>query len=62
MSNSEESHGGFWVQRGFGVVREGMAADMVTVRGDLLSDLDLFTDPDNLRLVVKGGRVAKDIR
>ena len=45
-----------------GVVREGMAADMVAVGGDPLSDLDLFTDPDNVRLVVKGGRVVKDIR
>lgn len=52
----------FRLENTVGVVREGMAADMVAIAGDPLTDLDLFTDPGNVRMVIKGGRVVKDIR
>ncbi len=52
----------FQLEHRIGIVKEGMEADMVAVSGDPLTDLDLFTDPSNVRLVVKAGRVVKDTR
>ena len=52
----------FQLEDTIGIVREGMEADMVAVSGDPLTDLELFTDPSNVRLVVKAGRVVRDTR
>ena len=52
----------FRMEDRIGAVREGMAADMVAVDGDPLSDLGLFSDPERVRVVVKGGRVVRDTR
>ncbi len=52
----------FQLEDRIGVVREGMEADLVAVSGDPLTDLDLFTDPANISLVVKAGKVVRDTR
>ena len=52
----------FRLERRIGAVKPGMEADLVAVSGDPLTDLDLFTDPSNVRLVVKAGRVVRDTR
>ncbi len=45
-----------------GQVRVGMQADLVAWQEDPLEDAKLFADPEMAALVVKGGRVVKDIR
>jgi imidazolonepropionase-like amidohydrolase len=45
-----------------GVVAEGRLADVIAVQGDPLTNADVFADPANVVLVVKGGVVVKDIR
>ena len=52
----------FQLEDRIGIVREGMEADMIAVSGDPLTDLELFTDPSNVRLVIKAGRVVRDTR
>lgn len=52
----------FRMEDRIGAVQKGMAADLVAVNGDPLTDLDLFSDPANIRMVLKGGRVVKDTR
>ena len=42
-----------------GTLAEGAFADVIGVAGDPLADLTLLARPDNIRLVVKGGEVAK---
>jgi imidazolonepropionase-like amidohydrolase len=43
-----------------GTLAAGKRADIVMMRGDPLSDLHLFDDPNNVRLVLKDGVVHKD--
>ncbi|MFC7741394.1 amidohydrolase family protein [Nocardiopsis composta] len=43
-----------------GTVRAGMLADLVVCEGDPLADIALPADPDNIVLVVQGGRTVKD--
>jgi len=45
-----------------GLIRVGMQADMVAWQSNPLQDGKAFADPDMAALVVKGGRVVKDIR
>jgi imidazolonepropionase-like amidohydrolase len=45
-----------------GMVRVGMQADMVAWQNDPLEDAKAFADPEMAVLVVKNGRVVKDIR
>ncbi|HIY42506.1 MAG TPA: amidohydrolase family protein, partial [Candidatus Nocardiopsis merdipullorum] len=40
----------------------GKHADLVVCEGDPLTDISLLGDPDNVVLVVQGGRTVKDIR
>lgn len=42
-----------------GTVEPGKLADVIAVRGDPLTDIRLFDDPDRIVLVVKGGAVKK---
>lgn len=50
-------------QEKLGVVTEGALADLLLVRGNPLEDLALIADPENNFLVImKDGRVYKDIR
>ncbi len=43
-----------------GTVEVGKDADLILLRGEPLDDVALFGDPDNVRLVVQRGSVAKD--
>ena len=46
-----------------GVIEPGAWADLLLVNGDPLRDLELLADPErNLTVIIKGGRVVKDIR
>jgi imidazolonepropionase-like amidohydrolase len=45
-----------------GVVREGATGDLIAVDFDPLSEPQLWTNPDRVVLVIKGGRVVKDRR
>lgn len=45
-----------------GSIQTGKFADLVAVDFDPLERPDLFDDPDHVVLVVKGGRIVKDIR
>jgi imidazolonepropionase-like amidohydrolase len=42
-----------------GSVTPGKYADLIVVRGNPLKNLRLFQDPDNLRVIMKGGRLYK---
>ena len=43
-----------------GAIAEGRLADLIVVNGDPLSDIAVLSDPDNIRLVMKDGRVIKE--
>lgn len=45
-----------------GVIREGAFADMLFVSGNPVEDLDILANPDNIKVVMKGGELFKDIR
>jgi imidazolonepropionase-like amidohydrolase len=45
-----------------GTVDAGKLADMIAVDGDPLTEPELFDDPSRVVLVVKDGRIAKDLR
>lgn len=45
-----------------GTLEPGKHADLVVCQGDPLTDISLLGDPDNVVLVVQGGRTVKDIR
>jgi imidazolonepropionase-like amidohydrolase len=50
------------IGRAVGLIRVGMQADMVAWQNDPLQDAKAFANPEMAALVVKGGRVVKDIR
>ena len=43
-----------------GTVEVGKDADLILLRGEPLDDVELFRDPDNVRLVLQRGAVMKD--
>ena len=45
-----------------GSIEVGKFADLVAVDFDPLAEPELFTDPDRVVLVVKGGEIVKDTR
>jgi imidazolonepropionase-like amidohydrolase len=45
-----------------GMIRVGMRADLVAWQIDPLADAKAFADPDMAGLVVKDGRIVKDLR
>jgi imidazolonepropionase-like amidohydrolase len=45
-----------------GALKPGLGADLVVCNGDPLRDLTALSDPDNVVMVVKDGRVVKDLR
>jgi imidazolonepropionase-like amidohydrolase len=51
----------FRMEDRIGSVKEGMEADLIVVAGDPISDIGLLANADNIRLVVKGGQICKDI-
>ena len=42
-----------------GTVEAGKYADLLVVTGNPLRNLRVFQNPDNLRLIMKGGRIYK---
>ncbi len=50
----------FGMEGRIGQVAEGMEADLIAVAGDPLNDIGLLADPENVRLVVKAGRIYKE--
>ncbi len=51
----------FRMEDRIGSVKEGMEADLIVVAGDPISDIGLLANADNIRLVVKGGQICKEI-
>ena len=45
-----------------GFVAPGALADLILVDGDPLEDPSVLMDETNIKVVIKGGRVVKDIR
>lgn len=43
-----------------GVIAEGALADLLVIDGDPEADLNWLSDTDNLRLIMKGGRIFKN--
>lgn len=50
----------FRLEDRIGVVEEGKEADLIAVAGEPLDDIGPLADAANVKLVVKGGHVAKD--
>ena len=45
-----------------GTVEPGKLADLIIVDGDPLTDIRCLDNQDNIQLVMKDGRILKDIR
>ena len=45
-----------------GTLQAGKVADVVAVRGDPLENIDRLADPEQIRLVIKDGRIAFEFR
>jgi imidazolonepropionase-like amidohydrolase len=43
-----------------GTLEEGKLADVIVVAGNVLNDIAIFANPDNVKLVLKGGQVVKN--
>jgi imidazolonepropionase-like amidohydrolase len=43
-----------------GTIEEGKLADLLVVEGNPLEDIAVLQDPENLKLVMKGGWAAKN--
>ena len=50
----------FGMERDIGTVEEGKLADLLVVEGNPLENIAVLQNRDNLRLIMKGGRVVKD--
>jgi imidazolonepropionase-like amidohydrolase len=44
-----------------GTLEEGKLADVIIVAGDVLSDISTIANPNNVKLVLKGGKAAKNM-
>jgi imidazolonepropionase-like amidohydrolase len=49
------------LHRKTGTLEKGKYADIIAVRGDPISNIDTLTDPSNITLVMKEGRVLKNL-
>jgi imidazolonepropionase-like amidohydrolase len=49
-------------QPDLGTIAEGKLADLIGVDGDPLSEPELFDNPDRVVLVIKDGKIMKDLR
>ena len=47
-------------RRKLGVIREEAFADLILVNGDPMADVSLLTDENNIRLIMKNGKVFKN--
>ncbi len=43
-----------------GVIQSGAIADIIIVKGNPLADLSVLTDPGNIKLIMKNGRIHKN--
>jgi imidazolonepropionase-like amidohydrolase len=43
-----------------GTIEEGKLADIIVVSGNVLSDIKQIASADNVKLVLKGGKAAKN--
>jgi imidazolonepropionase-like amidohydrolase len=50
----------FGMEDDIGTVEEGKLADLLVVNGDPLEHIAVLQDPDNLKLIMKGGRMVKN--
>jgi imidazolonepropionase-like amidohydrolase len=50
----------FGMEDEIGTVQEGKLADMLVVSGNPLEDIAVLQKPDNLKLIMKGGRIVKN--
>jgi imidazolonepropionase-like amidohydrolase len=50
----------FGMEDEIGTVEESKLADLLVVDGDLLENIAALQNPDNLKLIMKGGRVVKN--
>ena len=48
------------VENQLGTLEVGKLADIVVVDGDVLEDISKISDPSNMKLVLKGGKIAKN--
>ena len=51
----------FGMEDQLGTLEKGKLADIVAVKGDFLDDIKLLQDPDNIKLVLKEGKVLKNL-
>jgi imidazolonepropionase-like amidohydrolase len=49
------------IEKDAGTVEEGKRADLIVLDADPLSDPGIFADPTQIRMVVLGGDVVKDL-
>ena len=50
----------FGMERDIGTVEEGKLADLLVVEGNPLENIAVLQNRDNLRLIMKGGKVVKE--
>jgi imidazolonepropionase-like amidohydrolase len=50
----------FGMENEIGTVQEGKLADLLVVAGNPLENIAILQKPDNLRLIMKGGRMVKN--
>ena len=50
----------FGMEDEIGTVEEGKLADLLVVDGDPLENIAVLQKPDNLKLIMKGGRAVKN--
>ncbi len=60
VSATRTNAGLFGMEAEIGTVEEGKLADLLVVEGNPLEDIAVLQKRDNLRLIMKGGRVVKD--
>jgi imidazolonepropionase-like amidohydrolase len=49
-------------EKDIGTIEKGKLADLIAVKGDPLKDIGILTVKENIKLVLKGGTVHRDIR
>jgi imidazolonepropionase-like amidohydrolase len=50
----------FGMQDRIGTIEEGKLADLLVVEGNPLEDIAVLQDEKNLKIIMKGGRIAKN--
>jgi imidazolonepropionase-like amidohydrolase len=50
----------FGMQDRIGTIEEGKLTDLLVVEGNTLEDIAVLQDEKNLKIIMKGGRIAKN--